>query len=109
MNRAFAIVLLLAGNAAASDGARFDLFGRPIAPAHLNLTGSMPPGELKLVLDPQAPRFGSKKRSARRPLSRPEHVVQLWQRCVQQVINVDHAVVATHLVKSGGRLMLRHY
>ncbi len=109
VNRAIAILLLLAGNAAASEGARFDLFGRPIEPTHLNLTGSMPPGELKLVLDPRAPRFGSKKRLAHRSKARPEHVIRLWQRPAQQMINVDQAVAATHLVKSGGRLILRHY
>ena len=113
MNWPIAFLLLLAGTAAASEGALYDLFGRPVDPARVNLTGAMPPGELKLVLPPSAPRFGAsirrKSRIARKPSEAPIHLIRLPPRSSQSVINVDQAVFATHLVKSGNRLILRHY
>lgn len=113
MNWPIALLLLLAGTAAASEGALYDLFGRPVDPTRLNLTGAMPPGELKLVIPPSAPRFGAsirrKNRIARKPPEVPVHLIRLAPRSSQNAINVDQAVFATHLVKSGNRLILRHY
>ena len=114
MNWALAISLLFAGTVAASGSENpvFDLFGRAVDPAHLNPTGTMPPGELKLVIKPSAPRFGAKRRksrTARRSPEPPTHLIALATRPTQNVINVDQAVFATHLVKSGNRLILRHY
>ena len=114
MNWALAISLLLAGTVAASGSENpvFDLFGRPVDPAHLNPTGMMPPGELKLVIEPPAPRFRAKRRKARvarKPSEPPTHRVALAARASQSVINVDQAIFATHLEKSGNRLILRHY
>ena len=116
MNWVLAVLLFLSGAfaATASDHPVFDLFGRPVNPAHLNLNGAMPSGELKLVIDPAAPRFGAKRHKSRairgsRSTTSPSHLIALASRPTQSVINVDQAVFATHLVKSGNRLILRHY
>jgi len=114
VNWVLAVLILLSGTfaATASDHPVFDLFGRPVDPAHLNLNGAMPPGELKLVIDPSSPRFGAKRRksrTARRSPEPPTQLVALAARPSQSVINVDQAIFATHLMKSGNRLILRHY
>ncbi|MEM7014842.1 MAG: hypothetical protein AAF585_25560, partial [Verrucomicrobiota bacterium] len=54
-------------NSAAAEeggGGFFDLFGRKIEPDREMAEGSMPEGELKIVVDKNAPRFGSKRRSS---------------------------------------------
>lgn len=116
MNWAWAILLILVGTVSASaseEGAFFDLFGQPVDPSRINQTGAMPAGELKLVLDPSAPRFGvfKRRRSGRSSgaVNSAARRIPLGARPVQTVINVDQAVFATHLVKSGNRLVLRHY
>lgn len=87
----------------------FDLFGQSVDPARLNLTGAMPPGPLRLVLPAGADRRRSKKGKVPRRREPPAQVFRLAPRHPQTSINLDQAVFATHLVKSGNRLLLRHY
>lgn len=102
-------------SAAAEDsGGFFDLFGRKIQPDKDMAEGSMPEGELKIVVDKNAPRFGSKRRSSRsrgRTYRKPLFSKKiLWSQKRETYVNSGGSGSggeATHLVKSGGRVYLR--
>ena len=100
-------------SAAAEEGGGgfFDLFGRKIQPDEDMAEGSMPDGELKIVIDKNAPRFGSKRRSRGRSYRKPLFSKKIpWSQKRETYVNSGGSGSggeATHLVKSGGRVYLR--
>lgn len=101
------------------EGGLFDLFGRRVDPTSSNVEGLMPEGELKVVVDPVAPRLFSKskrKRSYKRKVVAspsqpriPSNAKRIfWGRKDQLVVNVT-SNQATHVVQSGGRVLLRNF
>lgn len=98
-------------------GGLFDLFGRKIEPETAAVEGEMPAGPLEIVMDRNAPRFGSKRRSSSSS-GRTTRAKPLWTKKIQWSRSQDAQVnsggsgsasAATHLVKSGGRVYLRSY
>lgn len=97
----------------------FDLFGRRVDPASLNVKGSMPEGELKVVIDPVAPKLFSRSKRTRSYKRRatvaptkpriPTNAKRItWDRKDQFTVNAE-ANQATHVVKSGGRVILKNF
>ena len=94
-------------------GGFFDLFGRKIDPDTEAMEGDMPDGPLKIVVDKNAPKFGSRKRgkSSSSRASRPSSAKRIqWSGNHESFVNSGASNSgATHLVKSGRRVYLRNY
>ncbi len=74
----------------------------------------MPEGELKIVINPSKPRFFSRKRNrASKPVAQPRIPINArritWGRKDELYVNTTTSNQATHIVRSGDRVVLKNF